>query len=250
MDEHHQRRRMAIMSSPNRGTGSVGHLASSSNYNSSNSALYGTEQAEEKLDEFELTAASSETGRLIQGIALAAEGIVDGGGTSAPLKAGLRGFVHGMVGGVTSIVTQPIHGVCEEDSFKGFVYGVGRGLLGTVTKPVGGVLDLVSGAMTSLREAARPSSSGRPLRMRPRRALATPLRSYSLAEAVGQLLLRRVITARPQSTSFKNQFSNVLVSLEDLNELSEGLSTSYSISERIFSYLGLMTQLGYFRIFY
>ncbi|VUZ38865.1 unnamed protein product, partial [Hymenolepis diminuta] len=226
MDEHHQRRRMAIMSSPNRGTGSVGHLASSSSYNSSNSGLYTTEQPEEKLDEFELTAASSETGRLIQGIALAAEGIADGGGTSAPLKAGLRGFVHGMVGGVTSIVTQPIHGVCEEDSFKGFVYGVGRGLLGTVTKPVGGVLDLVSGAMTSLREAARPSSSGRPLRMRPRRALAIPLRSYSLAEAVGQLLLRRVITARPQGTSFKNQSSNVLVSLEDLNELSEGFSIS------------------------
>ncbi|VDN98265.1 unnamed protein product [Rodentolepis nana] len=226
MDERHQRRRMAIMSSPNQGAGSVGHLASSSNFNSSNSALYGNEQAEERLDEFELTAASSETRRPIQGASFAAERIVDGGGMSAPLKAGLRGFVHGMVGGVTSIVTQPIHGVCEEDSFKGFVYGVGRGLLGTVTKPVGGVLDLVSGAMTSLREAARPSSSGRPLRMRPRRALATPLRSYSLAEAVGQLLLRRVIATHSQSTSFKNQSSNAVVSIEDLNEPSEEFSIS------------------------
>ncbi|VEL22826.1 unnamed protein product [Protopolystoma xenopodis] len=43
-------------------------------------------------------------------------------------------------------------------------------MLGTVAKPLGGVLDLVSGAMTSLREAARPSAQGRPRRRRPRRA--------------------------------------------------------------------------------
>lgn len=224
MDEQHQRRRMAIMSSPSQSSGSVRYLASTSNSSSSNRGIYATEEAEENLEEFELTAMSSESGkpRMMDGLAIATKRIKDSGDMSAPLRAGLRGFVHGMVGGVTSIVTQPIHGACGEDSFKGFVYGVGRGLLGTVTKPVGGVLDLVSGAMTSLREAARPSSSGRPLRMRPRRALANPLRAYSLAEAVGQLFLSRVNSVHRLNSTLKSQTSAV-VSLEDLNGLSQGL---------------------------
>lgn len=81
------------------------------------------------------------------------------------------------------------------------MYGVGRGLLGTVAKPVGGVLDLVSGAMTTLREVARSSSHGRPRRLRPRRAGLsvhhTPLRPYSLATAIGQLQLRRLSVNLP-----------------------------------------------------
>lgn len=96
---------------------------------------------------------------------------------------------------------------------------MGRGLLGTVTKPVGGVLDLVSGAMTSLREAARPSSTGRPRRMRPRRALSMPLRAYSLGAAVGQLLLRR-LSAHSYSAAYEPA-AVVIVSLDDLKD-SEG----------------------------
>ncbi len=97
---------------------------------------------------------------------------------------------------------------------------MGRGLLGTVTKPVGGVLDLVSGAMTSLREAARPSSSGRPRRRRPRRGLSTPLRAYSLAAAVGQMQLRRLAASTASASQQAAAYEPVII-MEDEND--EGL---------------------------
>lgn len=36
---------------------------------------------------------------------------------TAPLSAGVRGFMHGLVGGMTSIVVQPYRGI-QEDQFK------------------------------------------------------------------------------------------------------------------------------------
>ncbi|KAL5103024.1 Vacuolar protein sorting-associated protein 13D [Taenia crassiceps] len=217
MDETHQLRRRVIMGSPRRGPGSGTPLTSPSSiasaYAAASRAAEG--EVEERLDDFEVTALPS---------VKVAEGNRDSlFDQTAPFRAGLRGFVHGVVGGVTSMVTQPIHGACEEDGLKGFVYGVGRGLLGTVTKPVGGVLDLVSGAMTSLREAARPSSTGRPRRMRPRRALSMPLRAYSLGAAVGQLLLRR-LSVHSYSTAYEPA-AVVIVSLDDLKD-SEGCSVN------------------------
>lgn len=44
----------------------------------------------------------------------------------------------GLVGGLTSIVTQTVKGT-QNDGAKGFFKGFGKGLLGTVTKPVTGV---------------------------------------------------------------------------------------------------------------
>lgn len=81
--------------------------------------------------------------------------------------------------------------------FQGFVYGIGRGLLGTITKPIGGFLDLVSGAMITLSEAARPSSQGRPLRRRPRRGglsklINQSLNIYSIDQAVANLQLNHL----------------------------------------------------------
>ncbi|CAH8607282.1 unnamed protein product [Heterobilharzia americana] len=104
--------------------------------------------------------------------------------------------MHGIVGGMTSIVTQPYRGA-KEDHLKGFVYGIGRGLLGTVTKPVGGILDLVSGMMSSISEAACPSNLHRPRRCRPRRAglskhFFQPLTVYNLDEAVAQLQMHYI----------------------------------------------------------
>ena len=81
------------------------------------------------------------------------------------------------------------------------------------------MLDLVSGAMTSLREAARPSSSGRPLRIRPRRALAIPLRPYALTSAIGQLFVRRLVAFHSHKSSdyfSSNGSSANVVSLDDL----------------------------------
>uniref|UniRef100_A0A5K3FAP5 SHR-BD domain-containing protein n=1 Tax=Mesocestoides corti TaxID=53468 RepID=A0A5K3FAP5_MESCO len=210
MDEGHQRQRRAIMASGGAAACPTPSSSSSSEATANRaSASLPSPLIEEGLDEFELTASvgSADIGEASK-LGLSAQ--------TAAFRAGLRGFVHGIVGGVTSIVTQPIHGACEEDSLKGFVYGVGRGLLGTVTKPVGGVLDLVSGAMTSLRETARPSSSGRPRRMRPRRALSAPLRPYSLVASIGQMLLRRFSThPRPPLESSSCELVSLLVENDD-----------------------------------
>ncbi|KAF7232825.1 hypothetical protein EG68_05835 [Paragonimus skrjabini miyazakii] len=122
---------------------------------------------------------------------------IQSGEAIASLTAGFRGFMHGLVGGMTSMVTQPYRGM-QEDQFKGFVYGVGRGLLGTVTKPLGGLFDLVSGAMTSLSEVTRFTAEGQPrCRLRPRRSGLSdyalfPLTSYRLDEAIAFLQLHNL----------------------------------------------------------
>ncbi|KAF8569114.1 hypothetical protein P879_00924 [Paragonimus westermani] len=122
---------------------------------------------------------------------------IQSGEAIASLTAGFRGFMHGLVGGMTSMVTQPYRGM-QEDQLKGFVYGVGRGLLGTVTKPLGGLFDLVSGAMTSLSEVTRFSAEGQPrCRIRPRRSGLSdyalfPLTSYRLDEAIAFLQLHNL----------------------------------------------------------
>ncbi|VDL89757.1 unnamed protein product [Schistocephalus solidus] len=185
LDERHQRQRSAILGSQDKNISQLGEGGDVSEaIHQTNSHATGLSEI---FEDYELidTAPGTVTNE------------DDGQQITAPLAAGFRGFVHGVFGGVTSMVTQPYHGV-REDNFKGFVYGVGRGLLGTVAKPVGGVLDLVSGAMTTLREAARSSSYGRPRRRRPRRAGLSlhrlPLLTYSLAAAVSQLQLRRLAT--------------------------------------------------------
>ncbi|BHF82327.1 Vacuolar protein sorting-associated protein 13D [Sparganum proliferum] len=188
MDERHQRQRSAILGSQDDNIPQLREGSDPSDVihqsNSHASGLSEIFEDYELIDSVPSTTSSGDDDRQI----------------TAPLAAGFRGFVHGVFGGVTSMVTQPYHGV-REDNFKGFVYGVGRGLLGTVAKPVGGVLDLVTGAMTTLREAARSSSYGRPRRRRPRRAGLSPHRlpllTYSLAAAVCQLQLRRLAASLP-----------------------------------------------------
>ena len=45
----------------------------------------------------------------------------------------------GVVGGLTSVVTQPVKGA-QSDGASGFVKGLFKGVVGTVTKPVTGEL--------------------------------------------------------------------------------------------------------------
>uniref|UniRef100_A0A183B9P1 VPS13_C domain-containing protein n=1 Tax=Echinostoma caproni TaxID=27848 RepID=A0A183B9P1_9TREM len=161
--------------------------------------------ADETLEDFELTRASTMHGHGRDFMAIEPSWIGEVTDTGAldidqaaiaPLTAGIRGFMHGLVGGITSIVTQPYRGI-QEDQFKGFVAGVGRGLLGTFTKPLGGIFDLFSGAMSTLSEVARSSGHGRPRRRRPRRSglskyALVPLSVYRLDEAVAQLQLHQL----------------------------------------------------------
>ncbi|XP_028393538.1 vacuolar protein sorting-associated protein 13D-like [Dendronephthya gigantea] len=73
------------------------------------------------------------------------------------LVAGIKGLGMGLVGGLTSIVTQPIEGASEK-GVPGFLQGIGKGILGTFAKPTAGVLDLASGVSAAVRGSATRSS--------------------------------------------------------------------------------------------
>ncbi|TSM04819.1 Vacuolar protein sorting-associated protein 13D [Bagarius yarrelli] len=60
------------------------------------------------------------------------------------LVAGIHGLAHGIIGGLTSVITSTVEGVKTEGGVSGFFSGLGKGLVGTVTKPVAGALDFAS----------------------------------------------------------------------------------------------------------
>ncbi|KAM7308838.1 vacuolar protein sorting-associated protein 13A isoform X4 [Ixodes scapularis] len=69
------------------------------------------------------------------------------------LALATRGFVHGILLGVSGVVMSPIAGA-QLDGPEGFFKGVGKGLLGLITKPAGGVVDMFSIAFDGIRRAA------------------------------------------------------------------------------------------------
>ncbi|EEC00485.1 vacuolar protein-sorting protein, putative, partial [Ixodes scapularis] len=66
------------------------------------------------------------------------------------LALATRGFVHGILLGVSGVVMSPIAGA-QLDGPEGFFKGVGKGLLGLITKPAGGVVDMFSIAFDGIR---------------------------------------------------------------------------------------------------
>nr|XP_021397725.1 vacuolar protein sorting-associated protein 13D isoform X2 [Lonchura striata domestica] len=68
------------------------------------------------------------------------------------LVAGIHGLAHGIVGGLTSVITSTVEGVKTEGGVSGFISGLGKGLVGTVTKPVAGALDFASETAQALRD--------------------------------------------------------------------------------------------------
>ncbi len=89
------------------------------------------------------------------------------------LVAGLKGLGFGVLGGLTSVVTETYDGVAH-DGISGFFSGLGWGLVGTISKPAIGVLDLATGAATAVRESSRSSSKQLPKRLRPPRLVLGP----------------------------------------------------------------------------
>ncbi|XP_053704503.1 intermembrane lipid transfer protein VPS13D [Synchiropus splendidus] len=68
------------------------------------------------------------------------------------LVAGIHGLAHGIIGGMTSIITSTVEGVKTEGGVSGFFSGLGKGLVGTVTKPVAGALDFASETAQTVRD--------------------------------------------------------------------------------------------------
>ncbi|XP_066494000.1 intermembrane lipid transfer protein VPS13D [Tiliqua scincoides] len=70
------------------------------------------------------------------------------------LVAGIHGLAHGILGGLTSVITSTVEGVKTEGGVSGFISGLGKGLVGTVTKPVAGALDFASETAQAVRDTA------------------------------------------------------------------------------------------------
>lgn len=112
--------------------------------------------------------------------------------TGDHLKAGLKGFGFGLLGGVTSIVKHTYAGA-QSDGLHGFISGLGKGIVGTVTKPVIGVLDLASETANAVRETSKSSNRTLPDRKRfPRCVTGAPgglLPQFSIIQSEGQQYL-------------------------------------------------------------
>ncbi|XP_022802556.1 vacuolar protein sorting-associated protein 13D-like isoform X2 [Stylophora pistillata] len=109
--------------------------------------------------------------------------------------AGVKGLGMGIVGGLTSIVTQPIEGA-HTAGLSGFISGIGKGIVGTVTKPTAGVLDFASGAAAAVRgQATRSSRYLPPKQARLRRNCFGPsgaIPRFSSTHAEGQEIMLKL----------------------------------------------------------
>ncbi|XP_025027200.1 vacuolar protein sorting-associated protein 13D isoform X1 [Python bivittatus] len=108
------------------------------------------------------------------------------------LVAGIHGLAHGIVGGLTSVITSTLEGVKTEGGVSGFISGLGKGLVGTLTKPVAGALDFASETAQAVRETTTltgPRTQAE--RVRKPRCCRGPqglLPRYSESQAEGQEL--------------------------------------------------------------
>ncbi|KAM4703144.1 intermembrane lipid transfer protein VPS13D [Rhinophrynus dorsalis] len=112
------------------------------------------------------------------------------------LVAGIHGLAHGIIGGLTSVITSTVEGVKTEGGVSGFISGLGKGLVGTVTKPVAGALDFASETAQAVRDTATLSGHRMQVqRVRRPRCCTSPqglLPRYSEIQAEGQEQLFRL----------------------------------------------------------
>ncbi len=138
---------------------------------------------------------------------------------------GTVGLAAGVIGGLTSIITQPYKGVVEDGVsglFKGFV----KGIAGTVSKPVVGVLDFANGVALAIKEGSRSSNSILRNRIRSTRCptnIFGLLQPFSPFDANGQYLLyqmnkkdlteryitRHTLSQTPANSSSKRRLDQV-----------------------------------------
>ncbi|XP_073435523.1 intermembrane lipid transfer protein VPS13C isoform X2 [Dendrobates tinctorius] len=79
------------------------------------------------------------------------------------LAKGGKGFLRGVVGGVTGIVTKPVEGAKKEGA-AGFFKGIGKGLVGVVARPTGGIIDMASSTFQGIQRVAESTEDVSPLR--------------------------------------------------------------------------------------
>lgn len=108
------------------------------------------------------------------------------------LARGGKGFLRGVVGGVTGIITKPVEGAKKEGA-AGFFKGIGKGLVGAVARPTGGIIDMASSTFQGIQRVAESTeevSSLRPPRLIHEDGIIRP---YDRQESEGSDLLENHI---------------------------------------------------------
>ncbi|XP_012972861.1 vacuolar protein sorting-associated protein 13C isoform X3 [Mesocricetus auratus] len=106
------------------------------------------------------------------------------------LARGGKGFLRGVVGGVTGIITKPVEGAKKEGA-AGFFKGIGKGLVGVVARPTGGIIDMASSTFQGIQRVAESTeevSSLRPPRLIHEDGIIRP---YDRQESEGSDLLEQ-----------------------------------------------------------
>ncbi|KAF3830581.1 hypothetical protein GH733_004400 [Mirounga leonina] len=100
------------------------------------------------------------------------------------LARGGKGFLRGVVGGMTGIITKPVEGAKKEGA-AGFFKGIGKGLVGAVARPTGGIIDMASSTFQGIQRAAE--STEEVSRLRPPRFIHEDgiIRPYERQESEG-----------------------------------------------------------------
>jgi len=105
------------------------------------------------------------------------------------LARGGKGFLRGVFGGMTGIITKPMEGAKKEGA-AGFFKGIGKGLVGAVARPTGGIIDMASSTFQGIQRAAE--STEEVSRLRPPRFIHEDgiIRPYERQESEGYDYLR------------------------------------------------------------
>uniref|UniRef100_A0A6I8N041 Vacuolar protein sorting 13 homolog C n=2 Tax=Ornithorhynchus anatinus TaxID=9258 RepID=A0A6I8N041_ORNAN len=100
------------------------------------------------------------------------------------LAKGGMGFLRGVVGGVTGIITKPVEGA-KTGGAAGFFKGIGKGLVGAVARPTGGIVDMASSTFQGIQRAAESTEDV--CSLRPPRLIREDgiIRPYNRSESEG-----------------------------------------------------------------
>uniref|UniRef100_A0A8C0J7X0 Vacuolar protein sorting 13 homolog C n=1 Tax=Chelonoidis abingdonii TaxID=106734 RepID=A0A8C0J7X0_CHEAB len=118
------------------------------------------------------------------------------------LAKGGKGFLRGIVGGVTGIITKPVEGAKKEGA-AGFFKGVGKGLVGVVARPTGGIIDMASSTFQGIQRVAESTeevSSLRPPRLVHEDGIIRP---YNRGEAEGYDLFQNSHIRKLEGESYR-----------------------------------------------
>uniref|UniRef100_A0A674KDV5 Vacuolar protein sorting 13 homolog C n=1 Tax=Terrapene triunguis TaxID=2587831 RepID=A0A674KDV5_9SAUR len=118
------------------------------------------------------------------------------------LAKGGKGFLRGIVGGVTGIITKPVEGAKKEGA-AGFFKGVGKGLVGVVARPTGGIIDMASSTFQGIQRVAE--STEEVSNLRPPRLIHEDgiIRPYDRGEAEGYDLFQNSHIRKLEGESYR-----------------------------------------------